>query len=271
MASRGGGGKADEEQGEALLSQEQSLKRAQQAEGAHVSKVKLYTILGTILVLFGLLAVTTLQDWQTFRVEVKAEREMVPAGKLIEDVAPSKSVNAEAAFENLMLEEAEDAKRKKAQEAKAARKAEKSRRAKERKERKRKVEAEVKAKHDFSVEVSDYEKEKMRKRRERNSDKVKNYDIMQQRMQASLRRRRQSFSRSRSASALEAGRKLRRRFRRSRARALTVRPPSSTPSRMRSKIAKQDASIVMMTQSMLGTRVWPSTQGRLRVLTTPTQ
>jgi hypothetical protein len=37
------------------------------------------------------------------------------------------------------------------------------------------------------------------------------------------------------------------------------------------EIATRDASIVMMTQSMLGTRVWPSTQGRLRVLTTPIQ
>ena len=50
-----------------LVSAEQDLKRTKRHQGVQVSKGKMYTLLGTILVLFGLLVANTFTDWQAFR------------------------------------------------------------------------------------------------------------------------------------------------------------------------------------------------------------
>ena len=167
--SEGGG----DEEGP-LLSQEQQLRRARDDNYVHVSKAKLGSMVGLILVLLAALASTYASDWASFRLEVKQEQQIVRLDDLMNDAVREKVVNAEAAFENAEIQDAEAEERARA-EAAAERSREKKRRAQEKRDKKARVAAEVEAKQDFSVTVSDYVKERNEKRKKRGSDKAKNY------------------------------------------------------------------------------------------------
>ena len=86
---------AGEEDTAVLLSQEQKIKRSKQRQDVEVSKVKMYSMLGTILILFGLLIATNLSDWQVFTSEVEAEREIVKIDAMMEKEVKSGPGNAE--------------------------------------------------------------------------------------------------------------------------------------------------------------------------------
>ena len=97
---------AGEEDTAVLLSQEQKIKRSKQSQDVEVSKVKMYSMLGTILILFGLLIATNLSDWQVFTSAVEAEREIIKIDSMMEKEVKSGPVNAEAALVAYQVEEA---------------------------------------------------------------------------------------------------------------------------------------------------------------------
>jgi len=166
--SEGGG----DEEGP-LLSQEQQLRRARDDNYVQVSKAKIGSMVGLILVLLAALASTYASDWASFRLEVKQEHEVVRLDDLMNDAVREKVVNAEAAFENAEIEDAEAEERARAEAAAEARRrsSEKKRRAQEKRDKKARVAAEVEAKQDFQVTLSDV----IEKRKKRGSDKVKHY------------------------------------------------------------------------------------------------
>ena len=164
--SEGGG----DEEGP-LLSQEQQLRRARDDNYVHVSKAKLGSMVGLILVLLAALASTYASDWASFRLEVKQEQQVVRLDDLMNDAVREKVVNAEAAFENAEIEDAEAEERARAEAEAEARREEKKRRAQEKRDKKARVAAEVEAKQDFQVTLSDV----IEKRKKRGSDKVKHY------------------------------------------------------------------------------------------------
>ena len=90
-----------------LVSAEQDLKRTKRHQGVQVSKGKMYTLLGTILVLFGLLVANTFTDWQAFRGVLQVERENVDVAGLVpeEVVRPLQLVNAEQAQADFEVDE----------------------------------------------------------------------------------------------------------------------------------------------------------------------
>ena len=90
-----------------LVSAEQDLKRTKRHQGVQVSKGKMYTLLGTILVLFGLLVANTFTDWQAFRGVLQVERENVDVTGLVpeEVVRPLQLVNAEQAQADFEVDE----------------------------------------------------------------------------------------------------------------------------------------------------------------------
>jgi len=164
--SEGGG----DEEGP-LLSQEQQLRRARDDNYVHVSKAKLGSMVGLILVLLAALASTYASDWASFRLEVKQEQQVVRLDDLMNDAVREKVVNAEAAFENAEVEDAEAEERARAEAEAEARREAKKRRAQEKRDKKARVAAEVEAKQDFQVTLSDV----IEKRKKRGSDKAKNY------------------------------------------------------------------------------------------------
>lgn len=71
-----------------LQSEEQRLRRSRNDETVNVSKAKLYSMYGVILMLLGALAVTNGSDWSSFRGEVKAEKEVVSLDRMTEVERP---------------------------------------------------------------------------------------------------------------------------------------------------------------------------------------
>ena len=87
-----------------LVSQEQQLKRDKRGETYELSKAKMYSVLFTILVLFGLLIATNLRDWRAFRDQESVEVEVV--GNVIDQVM-SKEVKIELINPEAVEQEAE--------------------------------------------------------------------------------------------------------------------------------------------------------------------
>ena len=76
------------EEGQALVSQEQQVKRSQTARTYELSASKLYTLLVTILVLFGLLVTSATRDWTIYRGEEERLKGVVDREDLITHDVP---------------------------------------------------------------------------------------------------------------------------------------------------------------------------------------
>ncbi|QDZ20200.1 hypothetical protein HOP50_03g27180 [Chloropicon primus] len=85
--------------------EEHEWRKTKRSENAQVSKVKMYSLLVTILLLFGVLIGNQVSDWSAFTKTVQAEKEVVKVGDMVEKEVKRDLVNAEAALVEFEVEE----------------------------------------------------------------------------------------------------------------------------------------------------------------------
>ena len=84
---------------ESLLSQEQKIKKIQAEDHFTVSKTKMYSLVTTILILFGLLLTSHVRDWATYHQLETEEREVVQLNTMVEKEVDPGPVNVDLALE----------------------------------------------------------------------------------------------------------------------------------------------------------------------------